>query len=142
MKIFEHFECSGQNLSNFLSILKRQVDSSLNFVSLFSFMKGSGQSLSNFLCQFWNGKSIPLQILYPSSVSWNMTPLYFLAQTMYTYIYIYIYIYTLFKRNPLKWKFFGLSSARVKICQIPHVSFEMTSQFLFKFCVVLHCNDR
>ena len=37
----------------------------------------SGHNLSNSLCQFWNGKSISLQILYPSSVSWNITPLYF-----------------------------------------------------------------
>ena len=39
----------------------------------------SGQISSNFLCQFWNDKSIPLQILYPSSVSWKITPLYFLT---------------------------------------------------------------
>ena len=48
MKIFEAFECSGQNLSNSL-------------------------------CQFWNDKSISLQILYSSSVSWNITPLYFFS---------------------------------------------------------------
>ena len=39
----------------------------------------SGQILSNSLCQFWNNKSIPLQILYPSSVSWNIIPLYFFS---------------------------------------------------------------
>ena len=40
MKIFETSECSDQNLFKFLkSILKRQVDSSPNFVSIFSFMK-------------------------------------------------------------------------------------------------------
>ena len=102
MNIFENFfECSGQNLSN----LKRQVDSSPSFVSLFSFMKdyssvlfsssniyfaqkepikmkmfetfkSLGQISSNFLCQFWNDKSIPLQILYLSSVSWKIISLY------------------------------------------------------------------
>ena len=43
-------------------------------------------SVKNFsLCQFWNNKLIPLQILYPSSVSWKTTPLYFfLAQTIYS----------------------------------------------------------
>ena len=56
----------------------------------------------------------------------------FLAQT----------IYTLLKRNPLKWKCLRFSSAWVKICQIPHFNFEMTSQFLFKFCIILHCHDR
>ena len=39
----------------------------------------TGQISSNFLCQFWNGKSIPVQILYPSSVSWKITPLYFIT---------------------------------------------------------------
>ena len=37
-------------------------------------------------------------------------------------------------------KILNLSSARIKICQIPHVNFEMASQFLFKFCVILHCH--
>ena len=48
MKIFETFECSGQNLSNSL-------------------------------CQFWKDKLIPLQILYPSAVSWKIIPLYFFS---------------------------------------------------------------
>ena len=39
-------------------------------------------------------------------------------------------------------KFLRFSSARVKICQIPHVNFELTSQFLFKFCIILHCHDK
>ena len=38
-------------------------------------------------------------------------------------------------------KFLRFSSARVKICQIPHVNFELTSQFLLKFCIILHCHD-
>ena len=42
--------------------------------------EGSGQNLSNSSCQFWNNKSIPLQILYLSSVSWNIIPLYFFSQ--------------------------------------------------------------
>ena len=40
-------------------------------------------------------RSIPLQILYPSSVSWKITPLYFLAQT----------VHTLLKKSLLKWNF-------------------------------------
>ena len=39
----------------------------------------SGQNLSNSLCQFWNDKSIPLQILHPSSVSWKISPRYFFS---------------------------------------------------------------
>ena len=36
----------------------------------------SGQNLSNSSCQFRNNKSIPIQILHPSSVLWKITPLY------------------------------------------------------------------
>ena len=39
----------------------------------------SGQNLSNSLCQFWNDKSIPLQILHPYSISWKITPLCFFS---------------------------------------------------------------
>ena len=39
----------------------------------------SGQNLSNSLCQFWKDESIPLQILYPSSVSWKITLLNFFS---------------------------------------------------------------
>ena len=48
-------------------------------MKIFETFEGSGQNLSNFLCQFWNDKAIPLQILYPSSVSWKTTPLYFFS---------------------------------------------------------------
>ena len=62
-------------------------------------------------CQPWNDKSVPLKILCASSVSWKITHLTFLAQT----------IYALLKRSPLTWKFLRLSSSRVKICQIPYI---------------------
>ena len=48
-------------------------------VNIFETFECSGQNLSNSLCQFWNNKSISLQILYPSSVSWKITPLYFFS---------------------------------------------------------------
>ena len=108
------------------TVLKR---SPLKFFETF---ECSGEILSNSLCQFWNDESIPLQILYPSSVSWKITPLYFFSSNN---------IYTLLKRSPLQWKFWRLMSAQVKICHISYVSFEMTSQFLFKFCIILHCQD-
>ena len=44
-------------------------------VHLFKTFECSGQNSSNFSCQFWNDKSIPLQILYRSSLSWHITPL-------------------------------------------------------------------
>ena len=107
VKNFETFECSGQNLSNSLcqfwynksiplqilypSSVSRKITplylfSSNNIyfaqkerikVKNFEIFECSGQNLLNSLCKFWNDKSIPLQTLYPSSVSWMITPLYF-----------------------------------------------------------------
>ena len=133
MKIFENFfECSGQNLSNFLcqfwndKSVPPQVlyPSSVSWktiplyffssnntyfaqkepikMKIFETFKCSGQISSNSLCQFWNDKSIPLQILYLSSVSWKIIPLYF-----------FIWNNTYFG---LKWKSLRLLSARVKFC--------------------------
>ena len=48
-------------------------------MTIFETFECSGQILSNSLCQFWNDKSIPLQILYPSSASWKIIPLYFFS---------------------------------------------------------------
>ena len=109
VKIFETFECSVKICQiPYANFETTKVNSYPNFVSLFSFMKDNfyvlfssnnryfaqkepikenifetfeypGQNLSNSLCQFWNDKSIPLQILYPSSVSWKITPLYFFS---------------------------------------------------------------
>ena len=106
MNIFETFECSGQILSNSLwqfwndksipcqilypSAISWKITlfyffSSNNIyfvhkepikVKIFEDFERSGQILSNSLCQFWNSESIHLQILYPSSVSWKITPLY------------------------------------------------------------------
>ena len=146
----------------FLSILKWQVKSFSNFASFFiarthnssrnfklkhfllwtkwshqtpnfNAFKWSGENLSNYLHYFPNHRSVFLQIFHHSPVSWKITPLYFLAQT----------IYTLFKKRPLiKWKFLRLSNAQVKICQIPLVNFETTSRFLSKFCIALQCHER
>ena len=107
VKFFENFECSGQHLSNFLcqfwndklipfqilypssvswEITRLYFFSSSNIyfaqkdpikVKIFETFKCSGRNLSNSLCQFWNYKLIPLQILHPPSVSRKITPLYF-----------------------------------------------------------------
>ena len=109
MKIFETFECLGQILSNSLcqfwnnELIPLQIlyPSSVSWkitplyffssnniyfaqkepikMKIFETFECSGQILSNSLCQFWNDESIPLQILYRSSVSWKITPLYFFS---------------------------------------------------------------
>ena len=109
VKMFETFECSGQNLSNSLrqswnnKLIPLQIlypssvsskitplyffsSNNIYFaqketikVKIFGTFECSGQNLSNSLRQFWNDKLIPLQILYPFSVSWKITPLFFLS---------------------------------------------------------------
>ena len=106
VKMFETFEWSGQNLWNSLyqfsnnksiplqilypssvscKITPLYLFSSNNIyfaqkepikVNIFETFECWGQNLSNSLRQFWNDKLIPLQILYPISVSWKITPLY------------------------------------------------------------------
>ena len=88
--------------------LKWQVNFSSNFESFFIFIthnysinfkpinflfwtKGSrqspsfecsGENLPNSSCYFSNHKSVVLQILHHSSVSWNITPLYFVSSNI------------------------------------------------------------
>ena len=113
MKIFETFECSVEILSNFLcqfwndeSIPLQMLYPSLvswKIIPLYFFRANniylaqkepiqmkifetfecSVEILSNFLCQFWNDESIPLQMLYPSSVSRKITPLSFFLLKQY-----------------------------------------------------------
>ena len=45
-------------------------------MKIFETLERSGHNLSNSLYQFLNDESIPLQILYPSSASRKIIPLY------------------------------------------------------------------
>ena len=141
VKIFETFEWSGQNLSNSLFQFRNNepiapqilYPSSISWkiaplyffssnniyfgqkdpikVKIFETFKCSGENLSNSLWQFWNDKSILLQILYHYSISWKISPLHFFSSNNICFI-----------------KFLNLSSAQIKICEILRVNFEMTSQ--------------
>ena len=144
-----------------MSIFKPQVDSFPNFVSLFSVMnitplyfftsnniyfaqkehikvkifetfKCLGQNLSNFPCQFWNDKSLPLQILHHSSLPWHITPLESLSSKFFYFGL----------KDPMKLPIFRLSSTLEKICNLPHLIFQTTSQFFFKFCITLQYHER
>ena len=75
--------------------------------------------------------SFPSNVILVFSAIKHNSSIIFLAQTLYTLV----------NSNLLKCKFLRFSSARVKICQMPHVNFELTSQFLFKFGIILHCHD-
>ena len=73
-----------------------------------SFLEAQVSFLSNFVL-------ILSAIKYNSSILFNSNIIYF------------------GQKQPIKYKFLRFSSAPVKIRQIPHVNFEMTSQFTFKF---------
>ena len=108
-KIFETFRFSGQNLSHSsgqfwndkslplqilyhssaswkITLLYFLAQKIIYFaqkepikVKIFETFNCWGQNLSNSSCQFWNHKLISLQILYHSSVSWKITPMYFFS---------------------------------------------------------------
>ena len=99
---FKTLKCLGQNSS----ILKRQVNSSLNFSSFFSVI-----IYKAFQCSdpnspnFSNNKLVFLKILHHFSVSWDRTPLYLLAKI----------VYTLDNRSRSKYKFVEISPEQSKI---------------------------
>ena len=105
-KIWDFQVLQSKFVKSLMSVLKRKIDSSPNFLSLFSFMKDNssvlfslnniyfaqkellqvnifwifecpGQNLSNFIHQFWNDSWFLTKFCNPSSVSWKITPLYF-----------------------------------------------------------------
>ena len=82
-------------------------------VQIFEIIECSGQNSSNSSCQFWTYKSVPLQILHHLSFPWHMNPLQFLNS----------YIFKFRQKYAINVPIWRLSSALVKICQIPHVNF-------------------
>ena len=94
-QIFKIFECSSQNMSNFLcqfskykSVFLQILHKSLvsqKITSLYCFRLNiiyfghkkpiKKQFFKSFSCQFKNNKSIPIQILHHSSLSRDISPL-------------------------------------------------------------------
>ena len=109
VKMFETFQCSGQNFSISLCQFcnNKSIFLQILYLSWVSWKKTPlyisssdsvyfaqkerikmkifldfwvlEQNLSNSLCQFWNDESIPLQMLHHSSVSKEITPLYYFS---------------------------------------------------------------
>ena len=77
------------------------------------------------------------QVSFPS----NFASIISAIKHQFSVLFLAQVLYALVKSSPLKWTFSRFSSAWTKICPIPYVSFELTSQFLFKFCIVLHCHN-
>ena len=102
-----------------------------NEMAIFQLMN---ENLTNSLCHFRKHKSVFLQILHQSSVPSNITSLYFFSWNIIYFDQkelIKLQIFEIFEFSDSR----CLSSwvLEFKICQIPHVSFEMTSQFLPQF---------
>ena len=95
----------------------------------FDIFKCSDENLPNSSCHFPNHKSVFLQILHRSSLSWKIYPQYFFRSNV---------IY--FARKEPKWKRLRYLSARIKIHQIL-VIFETTNQFFFKFGINLRYHE-
>ena len=100
--------------------------------SNFDTFKCSGENLPSSSCHFLNRKLVFLQSLHHSSVSWKITPLYFFSKTLYALV----------TSSEFKCNFLRHSSAWGKICQNANVSFELTSQSLFNFWIIIHCRDK
>ena len=101
-------------------------------MKIFGTFKCSSENSSNSSCQFWNDRSIPLQILHHSSLLWHITSLWILS-SHFSYFRL---------KDRIIIPILRLSIALVKICHIPHVIFQTTSQFFFKFCITLQCHER
>ena len=162
MKILEIFECSGQILSNSLcqfwndksiplqilypssvswKITPLYFFSSNNIyfaekepikMKIFETSEHSGQILSNSLCQFWNDKSVPLQILYLSSVSWKIIPLYFFSSKN---------IY-LAQKEPIKLKIFEIFEYSCQSLSNSLCRFWNEESIPLKFCIHLQFHER
>ena len=144
-----------------LSILKRQADSSPNFVSLFSVMKDNSSVLFHLKLYMLSTKGthqVQIFRLSAAHIKINQIPhvnfektSQFLFKFCITlqcheryllYTFLAPTTYTLFKSSPLKENFLRLPSAVVKISHIPHVIFQTTSQFFFKFYITLQCHEK
>ena len=143
-----------------MSILKWQVNSLSNFALFFTVMthnvsvnfkvipfllwtKGShqspnfdtfkcfGENLPNFSCHFSNYKSVFLQNLHNSSVSWKLTLLYFRSSNNIYFT----------QKEPIKMKLFETFECLGKNLS-NYVNFETTSLFLCKLCIPLQFHER
>ena len=110
-----------------------------------NFQNESASSAFNWVLQFyflkWNCYFSVCQQKFLESTSQFFASIFSATKHNSSILFLAWALYALIKSSLLTCKLLWFSSARVKICQIPHVNFELTSQFLFKFCIILHCHD-
>ena len=133
---------SFSNFASFLIVMTHNTSVSFKFIHLLLSIKGShqspnfetfdcsGENLPNSSCHFPNHKSVFLQILHHSSVSWKITPLHFFRPNVRYFA----------QKEPIKAETLRILIAQVNIHEIL-VIFETTNQFFFKCCITLQCHD-
>ena len=121
---------SYANFSSFFIVMTHNSPVNFKLMHFLLWIKGShqspsfdtfeyyGKNLPN-SCHFTNQKSVFLQIFHHSSVSWNITLLYFFRSNVIYFA----------QKEPVKVEILRILSAQVKIHQI-FVTFESTIQIL------------
>ena len=105
--------------------------SSIILLSKMKSLFSACESLPNLSCHFGKHKSVFLQILHQSSVPANITSQYFFSSNI---------IY-LGQKDLIKVQIFETFECSIQVLSKCGLNFEITSQFLFKFCIILHCHD-
>ena len=136
-----HFD-SSSNFASFFNVLTENSPVNFKLIHFLLLIKWFYQS-SNLNWTRWKFAKflmtcLKAQVSFPS----NVASIFSAIKQNFLILFLKQRSCTLFKRNPVKCKFLGFLSAQVKIRQIPHVNFELKSQFFFKFCIILHCHDR
>ena len=133
---------SHSNLSN--TFLRTDHSEIQNWLIIFKKMRSKKKkkkknavlSFSTEICHVMS--FLKAQVIFPS----NFTSILSTIKHKSSVLFIAQTLYTLVKSSPLKYKFLRFLSARVKICQILHVNFEMTvnsySIFAPFFIVMTH----
>ena len=101
---------------------------------IFETFKCLGQKSLDSSYQFWNGKSIHLQILHLSSLSRHRT-----HNSSVNFKLIHFLLWIKGSHQSPNFENFKWSG---EIWQILHVIFQTTGQFFFKFCITLQCHER
>ena len=97
---------------------------------IFETFESSDQNSPN-SCHFWNRKSVFRQIFYQSWVPSNVTPLFLLNWSI-------IYFG---QKQPIKVQIFEIFESLGQDLLNSSCQYR-TSQFLFKFCIFLHCHNK
>ena len=98
----------------------------------FQIFECSNNSSPNSSCHFWHPKV---------RVYLNFASLFSVTEDNSS-VFFYLISHILWTKIAHRSEIFELLNVWVKIHPIPHVMFKTTSQFIFEFCITLHCRER